>query len=140
MNVIKRDALLTNAGKVLPSAWNMPEHVKMMPDATKLSEMICRNSTPTRMTSGSVLAKGIRIHSARNWQITVSTNMSALPIMPAFANVSRARSGLPAPTFCPATGDAANAIAIAGRKMDCITREPMLYPAWACAPNFEMIT
>ena len=43
MNSTSRAALLTSAGMVLPSAWNIPEQVKMIPDATKFHEII-RNS------------------------------------------------------------------------------------------------
>ena len=49
--------------------------------------------------------------------------------------VSRTRSGSFAPKFWPAIGAAANAIAIAGRKIDCITRMPMPNPACAAAPK-----
>ena len=36
--VSKRVALLSIAGTVFPSAWNMPEQVKMIPEATKFHE------------------------------------------------------------------------------------------------------
>ena len=64
--------------------------------------------------------------------------MIAPPAITAQRNVSRTRSGWPAPTFCPATGAVANAIAIAGRKTACITRLPMPKPACASAPNPRM--
>ena len=56
----------------------------------------------------------------------------------AFAKVSRTRAPCFAPKFCPAIGPAANAIAIAGRKIDCMMREPMPNPACAAAPKSLM--
>ncbi|MND07411.1 hypothetical protein D3C83_293530 [compost metagenome] len=58
--------------------------------------------------------------------------------MTALANVSRTRALRPAPKFCPAIGPAANAIAMAGMKIDCMIREPMPKPAWAAAPKSLM--
>ena len=40
-----------------------------------------------------------------------------------------------APKFWPAMGAAAKAMAMAGRKIDCITRMPMPKPAWAADPK-----
>ena len=37
-NVTMRVALLITEGMVLPSAWNIDEHVKITPEATKLNE------------------------------------------------------------------------------------------------------
>ena len=53
-------------------------------------------------------------------------------------NASRTRSYLPPPTFCPAIGAVANATAIAGRKIACITREPTPKPACASAPKWRI--
>ena len=51
--VINRVAELYSEGSVLPSAWNMLEHVKMIPDSTKFHEMMCRNCEPMSITCGS---------------------------------------------------------------------------------------
>ena len=41
-NVRMREAELRSEGQVLPSAWNMPEQLKMSPVATKFQEMMRR--------------------------------------------------------------------------------------------------
>ena len=66
-------------------------------------------------------------------------NVIALNVTMDVRKVSRTRSGLPAPTFCPATGAVANAIAMAGRKTACMTREPTPKPAWASGPKPWMV-
>jgi len=92
------------------------------------------NSAATAMTASSWVNPRTN-HSGLIWQISVSAIISTLPMIVAERNVARTRSNNPAPTFWPATGDAANAIAIAGRKIACITRLPMPKPAWAVAPK-----
>ena len=49
------------------------------------------------------------------------------------------RSERPAPMFCPASGAVANAIAMAGRKIACMTREPIPNPACAAGPKPRMV-
>ena len=61
--------------------------------------------------------------------------MITLSVPTAVRNVSRTLSDLPAPTFCPATGAVAKAMAMAGRKIACMTREPIPKPAWASDPK-----
>ncbi len=51
----RRNADVISDGRVLPSAWNMLEVTNVMPDATNVSTTIRRYSTPTLMTSGSVV-------------------------------------------------------------------------------------
>src|SRR5207244_13179034 len=58
-------------GTVFPSAWNMLEATKITPEATKFHEMICRYSSPTATTCGSVekmriKAEGTRWHRRAN--------------------------------------------------------------------------
>ncbi len=65
--------------------------------------------------------------------------MMQLPISVANANVSRTRANFPAAKFCPTMGAVANATAIAGRNMLCMTRWPMPNPAWASGPKRRMI-
>ena len=101
----------------------MPEQVKINPCAMKLYAAICRKVAPTAMTAGSFVNRA-SMRSDCVCEMTVAMNITPLPISAAILNVSRTRAPLPAPTFCPATGDAANATAIAGRKMDCMTRAP----------------
>ena len=64
-----------NEGTVLPSAWNMLEHVKMMPLAAKFQEMMCRNIAPTRTTSGSCENSPINA-SGCHWHRNISTSIS----------------------------------------------------------------
>jgi hypothetical protein len=40
-------ALLASAGSVFPRAWNIPEQMKISPDATKLNEITRRKPTAT---------------------------------------------------------------------------------------------
>ena len=56
-------------------------------------------------------------------------------IFAAALKVSRTRANCFAPKFCPAIGPVAKAIAIAGRKIDCMSRVPSPKPAWAAAPK-----
>ena len=44
-----------SGGTALPSAWNMLEDTNTTPDVTKLQTAMRKYSTPTRMTSGSVV-------------------------------------------------------------------------------------
>src|SRR4029450_7777824 len=76
--------------------------------------------------------------SARHCRNTVTPIMTIVLSPAAFTNVSRTRALLFAPKFWPAIGPAANAIAIAGRKIDCMMREPMTKPACAVAPKSLM--
>ena len=69
---------------------------------------------------------------------TVSSSIAAVEIHSAVRYVSRTRSGLRAPKFCPATGATPNASATIGMKPACTTRCPMPNPAWAEAPNGRM--
>ena len=52
-NVTRREALLASDGQVLPSPWQVLEHVKMSPFATKFHEIMIRNCAPTAATPGS---------------------------------------------------------------------------------------
>ena len=130
----RRLVVLSRAGQVLPSAWNMPEQVKMMPWATKFSEMMRRNWAPVSMTSRS-LVKRETSQAGFHWQSRVNASMTTQLISTAVRNVSRTRSGLPAPKFCPATAGVEKAMAMAGRKIDCMTRPPTPKPACAAAPK-----
>src|SRR4030095_418797 len=111
-------ALLITDGIVLPNAWNIPEPLQLRPDDMKSHEMTCRNPAAIEMTVASGV-KNCTMRSAPSWHTTKSTDMSARPIPADVVKVFRVRSWNPAPKFWPATGAAANATAIAGRKIAC---------------------
>ena len=72
-------ALAAREGRVLPMAWNMPEQVNTTPTATKLNEMMCRNSAPAAMT-GSSSVKNAMNNPGFSWHIRVSSSMMLLVI------------------------------------------------------------
>src|SRR5262249_54287648 len=105
----------TSEGTVLPIAWNVLEHTKTMPDATKFQDTIRRYSVPTAITSGSF--EKIRIIAAgARWQATAKNAITPAAMKTAVLNVSRTRSGWRAPKFWPATGATANPSATTGKK------------------------
>jgi hypothetical protein len=121
-------------GQVLPMAWNMDDAEKITAFAAKFQELTMRKCTPMATTAASLVNTRMS-HSASNWQIAVNMSISATPMITDHLKVSRTRSGLRAPKFCPAMGAAANDTAMAGSMMDCITRCPTPKPAWAAAPK-----
>jgi hypothetical protein len=94
------------------------------------------NVAPTA-SSGSGVKNATRT-SGRHCRNAVTKTMTTVFSNTAFPNVSRTREPMPAPKFWPAIGPAAKAMAIAGKKIDCMIREPMPKPACAAAPKSLM--
>src|SRR5688572_25077740 len=86
MNVIRREAVLPSAGQVWPRPWKIPEQLKMIPDAAKLSDTRRRKCVAISTTSGSCV-KNRTSHSGQNWQSTVSPIIKAMLIVEALRKV-----------------------------------------------------
>lgn len=121
--VASRLKLPHRAGRVSPSAWKVPDAVKIRPVARKLIEAMRRNMAPTSITAGS-WAKAAIMTCGQIWQTPVRTSMRPDDSTAASRTVRRTRSARPAPKFWPATGATAKDTAMAGRKIDCMTRAP----------------
>ena len=134
ISIAMRSADAASEGIVLPSAWNMLDATKMIPEATKFHEMICRYTVPAPTTAGSSV-KTRTIPCAHRCTAAVITSMNAEAISAASRNTARTRSGSRAPTFCPATGATAKPSATTGMKVAWMTRVPIPKPACSTAPN-----
>ena len=114
-------------GMVLPIAWNMLEHTKISPDATKFHEMMRRYSSPTAMTAGS--SEKTRMSAAGTMlQSTAISSIQPAAIRLASLNTALTRSPSRAPTFWPATGATEKPSATTGMNSACTTRMPMPKP------------
>src|SRR5688572_16730077 len=115
--MIRRIADVASDGSVLPRAWNMLDDTNVTPEATKFSTTIRKYSTPTEVTSASLVKMRISGSAAKNIATAV-TNIEPAAIPAAALNAARTRSPFFAAKFWPATGATANPSATHGRKTD----------------------
>src|SRR5215510_6736566 len=99
--IVTRIALDTMVGQVLPSAWNIEEQLKITPLAAKFQDVITSICTPTSTTASSRVKMCMKNGEA-NWHSSVSISMITMLNSAVHLKVSRTRSGLRAPKFCPA--------------------------------------
>ena len=114
----------------------MPEHVNTTPCATKFHEIDAQECRADRDHGALLREEARRATRAATGRSAYSTIMIVLRASTPCERLAHARRRGRAPKFWPAIGAAANAIAIAGRKIACMMREPMPNPA--CAGRAEM--
>ncbi|HUL81195.1 MAG TPA: hypothetical protein VL131_03580 [Gammaproteobacteria bacterium] len=80
----------------MPSPWNRPEQVNTTPCARNVHEIVRRNVAPTSVASLSCVKKPTSA-SGRHCRNTVTSTITTVFSITAFANVSRTRAPRPAP-------------------------------------------